>query len=205
MVLFFVIVVFVLTAALIYHSLKARGKSFTLLFFITGGVLGIARENVVAQLTDLYSYNPSFFTLWIGAAPIVLLVFWSFTIYISMSLSESLLRADFIKGKRVVLTILLSMVFMGAIACMNEAMASTFPMVLWKFQPEVTIWECTPLMVVFGYSGLGAIMLSGVYLIESRGWRTWVKITVGILSTAVMIPLHLAWIALVRAVITLFV
>ncbi len=205
MVFFFVIVVLVLTAALIYHSARVRGRSFTLLFFITGAVLGIARENVVAQLTDLYSYNPSVFTLWIGAAPIVLSVFWPFTIYISMSLSESMLRADFLKGKRVVLTILLSMVFMGAIACVNEAMASTFPMVLWKFDPEVAIWGGTPIMVVFGYAGLCAIMLLGVYLIETRKWRTWVKVVVGVLSVAVMIPLHLAWIALVQAMITLFV
>ena len=205
MVLTFVIFVFAITAALIYHSARVRGKSFTLIFFITGAVLGIARENVVSRLTDLYSYSPSVFTVWIGAAPLVLLGFWSFTIYISMSLAEVSLGADFIKGKRVVPTILLSMVFMGAIACMNEAMASTFPMVLWKFRPDVAIWGCTPLMVIFGYAGLGAIMLTGVYLIERRGWRTWVKVVVGILSVSVMIPLHLAWIALVRAVITLFI
>jgi hypothetical protein len=101
-----------------------------------------------------------------------------------------------------VLIILVSMVFMGAYAAMNEAMASTFPMVLWKYPPDVTIWGGAPIMVLFGYGGLALIMLTGVYIIQKRGWRTWVKVVVGALSTLLMIPLHLAWIVGVRALIS---
>jgi hypothetical protein len=205
MLLYFEILTFALTGLLVYHSLKVRGTSFTLLFFITGAVLGILRETIVALLTDLYAYNPDAFTLWIGHAPVVLAVFWSFTIYISLSLAEGLCHADFMKGKRVVPVILVSMVFMGAYACMNEAMASTFPMVLWKFTPDIALWGETPVMVIFGYAGLAAILLTFIYLIERRTWRTWIKVATGILSTLVMIPLHLAWIALVRVTLSLFV
>lgn len=205
MILTFEIITFVLAGVLIYHSARVRGWTFTLLFFLTGAVLGCLRENIVARLTSLYAYNPEVFTLWIGAAPAILLVFWSFSIYVSMTLSERLLHGDYPAGRRVMPIILLSMVFMGAYAATNEAMASVYPMVLWKFTPDVAIWGGAPLMTIFGYAGLGAIMLIGVSIIGRRPWRAWVKVTAGVLSTPVMIGLHLAWIALVRAVIGLFV
>lgn len=202
MILTFEIITFVLTGVLIYHSLKVRGRVFTLLFFVTGAVLGVLRENIVARLTNLYAYNPDVFTLWIGAAPAILMVFWSFSVYISLTLSERLVHGDFLKGERPIPVILLSMVFIGAYAAGNEAMASVYPMVLWKFTPDIAVWGGAPLMVVFGYAGLGAIMLVGVSIIQGRGWKGWVKVLAGVLSTVVMIGLHLAWIALVRAVIS---
>lgn len=204
MILTFEIVTFVLTGVLIVHSIKARGRTFTLLFFLTGAVLGVLRENAVARLTDLYAYNPEVFTLWIGAAPAILAVFWSFSVYISMTLSERLVHGDFAGGGRLAAIILCSMAFMGAYAAANEAMASTFPMVLWRITPDVAVWGGAPLMVVFGYAGLGAIMLAGVYVIQRRVWSAWAKVMAGVLSTPVMIALHLAWIALVRAGIGLF-
>lgn len=205
MILTFEIITFVLAGVLIVHGVMVRGWAFTLLFFLTGAVLGILRENVVAELTDLYAYNPEVFTLWIGAAPAILTVFWSFSTYISMTLSERLVHGDFVKGQRLFIIILISMVFMGAYAAANEAMASVYPMVLWTFAPDVAVWGGAPLMVVFGYAGLGAILLIGVYIVSSRRWKGWVKVLAGVLSTPIMIGLHLAWIALVRAGIGLFV
>jgi hypothetical protein len=205
MILTFEILTFVLTAVLVYHSVRVRGTVFTLLFFVTGAVLGVLRENIVARLTSLYAYNPDVFTLWVGAAPAILLVFWSFSIYVSMTLSERLVHGDFLKGQRLVPIIVMSMVFMAAYAASNEAMASVYSMVLWRFVPDAAIWGGAPLMVVFGYAGLAAIMLVGVYIIHRRPWRGWVKVLAGVLSVLIMIPLHLAWIALVRAVIGLFV
>jgi hypothetical protein len=205
MILTFEIITFILTGVLIYHSLRVRGTAFTSLFFVTGAVLGVLRENVVAHLTDLYAYNPEVFTLWIGAAPAIFLVFWSFSVYISLTLSERLVHGDHVRGQRPIPVILLAMVFMGAFAAANEAMASVYPMVLWRFVPDVAVWGGAPLMVVFGYAGLGAIMLVGVYVIQRSDWRGWVKVLAGVLATVVMIPLHLAWLALVRAAIGLFV
>ena len=204
MILTFEIITFVLAGILIVHSVMVRGWTFTLLFFLTGAVLGVLRENVVAELTDLYAYNPEVFTLWIGAAPAILTVFWSSATYISMTLSERLVHGDFVKGQRLFIIILISMVFMGVYAAANEAMASVYPMVLWKFTPDVAVWGGAPLMVVFGYAGLGAIMLLGVYIVSRRRWKGWVKVLAGVLSTPIMVGLHLAWIALVRAAIGLF-
>ncbi len=205
MVLTFEIITFIVAGVLVYHSLRVRGAAFTWLFFVSGAVLGLLRENVVARLTDLYAYNPEVFTLWVGAAPAVLAVFWSVSIYISLVLSERLVHGDFLAGRRVVATILLSALFMGAYAASNEAMASVWPMVLWRFTPDAALWGGAPLMTVFGYAGLGAIMLIGVYVIARRGWKGWVKVTVGVLIVPAMIALHLAWIALVRAAIGVFV
>jgi hypothetical protein len=186
---------------LIVHSVRVRGAPFTLLFFITGAILGILRENAVAMLSDLYQYNNAVFTVMIGHAPAILMVFWSFTIYISMSLSERMVAGDLPNGKRVIPVILLSMMCMGIYACFNEAMASSFSMVQWKFTPDLAVWGGAPAMVIFGYAGLAAIMLTIVYLIHRRPWKTWVKIVLGALSVCVMIPLHLAWIGLTRLVI----
>jgi hypothetical protein len=205
MVLFFEILTFILTGVLVWHSIRVRGKPFTLLFFVTGAVLGVVRENVVAHLTDLYSYNPDVFVLWVGAAPAILLVFWSFSIYVSMTLAERLVHGDFVAGTRPVWIILVSTLFMGAYAASNEAMASVFPMVIWKLTPDVAIWGGAPLMVVFGYAGLGVIMLAGVYIIFRRKWKTWVKVVAGAAATPVMIALHLGWVALVRAAVKLFI
>jgi len=201
MIIFLEIASFVLTGLLIVHSVRVRGAPFTLLFFITGAILGILRENVVAMLSDLYQYNSAAFTVMIGHAPAILMVFWSFTIYISMSLSERMVSGNLPNGKRVIPIILLSMVCMGMYACFNEAMASSFPMVEWKFTPDLVIWGDAPAMVIFGYAGLAAIMLAVIYLIHRRPWKTWVKVVSGVLSTSVMIPLHLAWIALTRLAI----
>jgi hypothetical protein len=77
--------------------------------------------------------------------------------------------------------------------------------VIWKFKPDVAIPGGAPLMVIFGYAGLAIIMLAGISIIHRRSWRAWVKVVAGALSTFVMIPLHLAWIALVRAAIRLFI
>ena len=198
MILFLEIASFILTGVLVLHSVRMRGVPFTLLFFITGGILGVVRENIIAAFTDLYQYNTAVFTLWIGHAPAILLVFWSFTVYISMSLSEQVVSGDLPNGKRIIPVILLSMVCMGIYACFNEAMASSFPMVLWKLQPDLVIWGDAPVMVIFGYAGLAGIILPVLYLIHRRPWKTWVKVTSGALSTLVIIPLHLAWIALVR-------
>jgi len=201
MIIFLEIASFVLTGVLIVHSVRVRGVPFTLLFFITGGILGVLRENSIAIFSDLYQYNTAVFTLWIGHAPAILMVFWSFTVYISMSLSEQMVAGDLPNGRRVIPVIGLSMVCMGMYACFNEAMASSFPMVLWKFRPDLVIWGDAPVMVIFGYAGLAAIMLPVLYLIHRRPWKTWVKVASGALSTLVIIPLHLAWIALFRLII----
>ena len=201
MIIFLEIASFVLTGILIFHSIRIRGIPFTLLFFVTGGILGILRENIIAAFFDLYQYNTGAFTLWIGHAPAIFMVFWSFTVYISMSLSEQMISGDLPNGKRVIPVILLSMIWMALYASFNEAMASSFPMVLWKFSPSLVIWGGAPVMVIFGYAGLAAIMLPVLYLIHRRPWKTWVKVVSGALSTLAMIPLHLAWIALVRLMI----
>jgi len=204
MVLAFEILTFFLTGALVFHCYKTHGRQFTLLFFITGFILGTLRENVVSLASNLYTYNADGFNLWIGYAPLVLGVFWSNLFYVSLSLSEKIAHGAFLEGKRVAAMILVSMVFAGAYAPMNEAMASAFPLVIWEFKPDVAIWGGAPLMVVFGYAGLCGIFLPIVYLIYRHVKMTWAKILLGALSTLVMIPLHLLWLAIVRLVIKLF-
>ena len=140
-----------LTGLLIWHSSATRGSAFTWMFFIGGAVLGLIRENVVALIPalNLYSYNPETFNLWVGAAPFILMVFWSYTIYLALTFSETLLKGDLVGGRRRVWVVLLSMVFMAAYACLNESFASMYPMVLWKFKPALTIWGGTPAMVLW--------------------------------------------------------
>jgi hypothetical protein len=195
----------VLTGFLVGHSLIYRGPEFTALFFIGGAVLGLIRENIVARVSalNLYSYNPETFHLWIGAAPLILMVFWSYTIYLALTLSEGILGGDFLAGKRKAAVILLSMIFMAAYACLNEAFASLFPMVVWKFKPALTIWGGTPAMVLWGYAGMAFIFLTAMGIIHKRKFSILGRIFWFSASTLIMIPLHFIWIAIFRLITNL--
>lgn len=198
MTLFFELVAFALTGLCVYHSLKLRGKEFTALFFIPGFLLGILRENIVSSFTNLYSYNSSAFTFWIGSAPLLLGVFWSYTIYFSLSLSEDIARWSLTRGERVEEVLLLAAVFMAAYSCLNEDFASLYSMVLWKFVPRVALWGGTPLVVPFGYAGMALIFLSFLKAYAKRGSSLVVKLTLMSASVFIMIVLHLLLIGAIK-------
>jgi hypothetical protein len=189
-----------LTGLLIWHSALTRGAAFTWMFFLGGAFLGLVRENVVAQVAtlNLYSYNPATFHLWAGAAPLILMVFWSYTIYLALTFSEFIVEGDLIGGRRRVRVILLAMVFMASYACLNEAFASIYPMVLWKFKPALSIWGGTPALVLWGYAGMALIFLLTLLLIYKLRIRTVYRVMIFCASVIVMIPLHLLWIAVFR-------
>jgi hypothetical protein len=189
-----------LTGVLIYHSWMTRGGVFTSMFFIGGAALGLIRENVVAQISalNLYSYNPATFHLWVGAAPLILMVFWSYTIYLALTFSEVILIGDLLAGKRRTGVILLAMVFMAAYACLNEAFASLFPMVLWKFKPALVIWGGTPAMVLWGYAGMALIFLITLDFLYRRPLSASARILFFSASSIIMVPVHFLWIAFFR-------
>ena len=189
-----------LTGLLIWHSASTRGAAFTWMFFIGGAFLGLVRENVVAQVAalNLYSYSPATFHLWVGAAPLILMVFWSYTVYLALTFSEVIVGGSLISGKRRVWIILLAMVFMASYACLNEAFASMYTMVLWKFQPALTIWGGTPAMVLWGYAGMALIFLLTLLLVYKLRIRAIYRVMTFCASVIVMIPLHLLWIAIFR-------
>lgn len=189
-----------LTALLVWHSVRLRGAVFTWMFFLGGAVLGLVRENIVAQVAalNLYSYNRATFHLWVGAAPLILMVFWSYTIYLALTFSEVILKGDFLAGKRRTGVILSAMVFMASYACLNEAFASLFPMVLWKFKPALVIWGQTPAMVLWGYAGMAWIFLAALLIIYKRPASAVVRVILFSVSTLIMIPIHFLWIALFR-------
>jgi hypothetical protein len=189
-----------LTGLLIWHSARTRGAAFTWMFFLGGAFLGLIRENAVAQVAalNLYSYNPATFHFWVGAAPLILMVFWSYTIYLALTFSEVIVAGDLIGNRRRVRVILLALVFMASYACLNEAFASIYPMVLWKFKPAFTIWGGTPAMVLWGYAGMALIFLLALLLIYKLRIRTICRVMIFCASVVVMIPLHLLWIAIFR-------
>ena len=191
-----------LSGLLIWHSASTRGAAFTCMFFIGGAFLGLVRENVVAQVAalNLYSYSPSAFHLWVGAAPLILTVFWSYTIYLALTFSEAIAAGNLISGRRRVWVVLLAMLFMAAYACLNEAFASMYPMVLWKFKPALTIWGGTPAMVLWGYAGLALIFLLSLLPVYKLHIRAICRVMIFCASVIVMIPLHLLWIAIFRLV-----
>jgi len=201
--LFLELAALVLTGFLVYHSLRFRGAAFTAMFFTGGAFLGVLRENTVALLTPLYAYNPATFHLWIGAAPLILAVFWSFTLYLALSLSEVIAGGSLLDGRRRAGVILLSMAFMAAYACFNEAYSSLFPMVLWKFTPAVTLWGGTPVMVLWGYAGMALIFLLFLPPVYRLRLPAAGRVAVFSASTVLMIPLHLGWIWIFSRVVLL--
>ena len=194
------IIALALSGLLIWHSARTRGAAFTWLFFLGGALLGLVRENVVAQVPalNLYSYSPATFHMWVGAAPLILMVFWSYTIYLALTFSEVITGGGLISGRRRSLVILLAMLFMAAYACLNEAFASMYPMVLWKFKPALTVWGGTPAMVLWGYAGMALIFLLTLLLVYKLRVRTAYRLIIFCASVIIMIPLHLLWIAVFR-------
>jgi hypothetical protein len=189
-----------LTGLLVWHSARTRGAAFTCMFFLGGAFLGLVRENVVAQVAalNLYSYSPAAFHLWVGAAPLILMVFWSYTIYLALTFSEIIIHGGLISGRRRIWVILTAMLFMASYACLNEAFASMYPMVLWKFKPALTIWGGTPAMVLWGYAGLALIFLPALLLVYKLPIRTIYRVMIFCASVIIIIPLHLLWIAIFR-------
>jgi hypothetical protein len=192
--LFLEILALALTGLLVYHSLRCRGAAFTAIFFTGGAFLGILRENAVALWTPLYTYNPATFHLWIGQAPLILGVFWSCTIYMGLSLSEVIAGGSLVGGRRRGAVVLLAMAFLAAYACFNEAYASMFPMVLWKFTPAAILWGGAPVMVLWGYAGMALIFLLFLVPIFRLRLPAAGRAAVFSASALLMIPLHLGWI-----------
>ena len=194
------LIALMLSGLLIWHSARTRGAAFTCVFFIGGAFLGLVRENVVAQVAalNLYSYSPAAFHLWVGEAPLILMVFWSYTIYLALTFSEVIAGGNLISGQRRIWIILLSMLFMASYACLNEAFASMYPMVLWKFKPALTVWGGTPAMVLWGYAGMALIFLLALLLVYKLRIRSVYRVMLFCASVIVMIPLHLLWIAIFR-------
>jgi len=194
------LVALALTGLLVWHSAVTRGAVFTWMFFLGGAFLGLVRENAVARIDalNLYSYNPATFHLWAGAAPLILLVFWSYTIYIGLTLSETIVRGNFPGGKRIVWIVLLAMVFMACFACLNEVFSSMYPMVIWKFKPALTVWGQTPAMVLWGYAGMALIFLLALLVVYRLRIRAVYRVIIFSLSFIIMVPLHLIWIAIFR-------
>jgi hypothetical protein len=194
------IIALALTGLLIWHSARTRGAAFACMFFIGGAFLGLVRENVVALVAalNLYSYSPAAFHLWVGAAPLILMVFWSYTIYLALTFSEAIVGSGLINGRGRAWVVLLAMVFMAAYACLNEAFAGMYPMVLWKFKPALTIWGGTPAMVLWGYAGMALIFLLTLLPVYKLRIRAIYRVIIFCASVIVMIPLHLLWIAIFR-------
>jgi hypothetical protein len=128
------------------------------------------------------------------------MVFWSYTIYLALTFSEAIAAGNLISGRHRVWVVLLAMLFMAAYACLNEAFAGMYPMVLWKFKPALTVWGGTPAMVLWGYAGMALIFLLALPAVYKLRIRAIYRVTIFCSSVIIMIPLHLLWIAIFRLV-----
>jgi hypothetical protein len=205
MVLFLEITAFILTGLCVVHSITCRGREFTVLFFLGGFLLGILRENIVASFSDLYAYNPYLFSLWVGKAPLLLGVFWSYSFYFSLSAAEDLTKGRLMEGKKPAAVLLITMLAMAAFTCLNESFTSAYEMVLWKFRPAVMLWGTVPLLTLFGYAALALLFLLALRLVIGTRFSLPGKSAMIFLSILVIIPLHLAFLAAVRQMIRLAV
>ena len=115
-----------------------------------------------------------------------------------------MVMGSLIDGRKTAAIIIVSMLFMAAYACLNEAFASLYRMVLWKFVPDIALWGGTPILVPFGYAGMSLLFLLSLHTVARRKLSTKIKLLLMILAVAVMIPLHLVWIGLIRVVVKVF-
>jgi len=187
----------------IVHSWRVRGKWTTAAFFVGGFIFGIVRENIVALFPTLYTYPNH--PLYIGAAPLMMGFGWSASFYASWAVAERILEGFAPKWKdsrwmvpfvTAIITALLS------IPVEVAAGASQTQWWIWPIGAITVLWEM-PAIVPLGWGG-GAFL----FILFLREIMTRVKpekraALLFVVSTLMVIALHLLYVLAVRLVIVL--
>jgi hypothetical protein len=185
----------------IAHSWRVRGRWTTAAFFIGGFVFGIVRENIVALLPGMYSYPEH--PLYIGAAPLMMGFGWSASFYACWAISERILEgfAPRWKDSRWVVPLVAGIATaLLAIPVEVAAGAGQTGWWVWPSSAIAVLWEM-PAIVPFGWGGAAFLFILFLREITKRVGAQDRAALYFILSTLIVIALHLVYVLLVRAVI----
>lgn len=165
MILLTEVIIVLMSLGLIFHSLRVEGKSFALIFWGAGGLLGFLRECFVVWFTPLYDFGD--FTFTVLGIPVIMALFWSNFSYVALRWTENLFSTSFVESSRVDDQLPVIFAIMAAISLAFEAFASQYNMIIWRAQPVLTLWGGTPVVLPFAYGAMGVLYLSAFRMI----WR----------------------------------
>ncbi|TFF96481.1 hypothetical protein EU546_01285 [Candidatus Thorarchaeota archaeon] len=185
----------------IIHSWLTRGKWMTAAFFVGGFVFGIVRENIVALMPTLYTYPNH--PVYIGAAPLMMGFGWSASFYASWCVAERLLEGFAPQQQTNIWSVALVTGVVTGLLSIPVEVAAGAPETLWWVWPAEAIdvlWEM-PAIVPFGWAGAG-ILFVAFFIKAMRNQHSPVRnASFFVLSTLIVIFLHLAYVMGVRTII----
>ncbi len=190
----------------IIHSWQYRGLWPTVGFFTGGFVFGIVRENIVALLPSLYTYQGH--AIMIGAAPLMMGFGWSASFYACWTVSERLLQVFAQQWTSSLWTTPLLTAIVTATLALPVETAATAPQTSWWIWPPgaiTVLWEM-PAIVPFGWAGAAFLFVLLFNWLDKRYETQPLEgALIFVLLTLVIIVLHLLYVLAVRMLIVLIV
>lgn len=187
----------------IIHSWLTRSKWQTAGFFIGGFVFGIIRENIVALLPTLYTYPGH--PLYIGAAPLMMGFGWSATFYASWCIAERLLEAYVPNQKDGTIAVpFVTAIIAATVAIVVEVPAGASETQWWIWPSEaMTVFYEMPAIVPFGWAGAAFLFILLFRYIFSKGIDDRKNAVIFMMTTLVIILIHLIYVLIVRFLIVM--
>ncbi len=185
----------------IIHSWHYRGTWPTVGFFVGGLVFGIVRENIVALLPSLYTYQGH--AIMIGAAPLMMGFGWSASFYACWTVTERVLHAFVPRWKDSDWLVALITGIVTAALSLSVETAATAPATSWWVWPPEAIrvlWEM-PAIVPFGWAGAAFLFILFFKWTAGRTGAVRNDALKFVLLTLIIIVLHLLYVLIVRMII----
>lgn len=167
------LLIFMMTGLLVFHAIRTRSPQFTLIFWLSGLIMGLLRELALSKVSELYVYGD--FTLTIIGIPFIFLLFWTNLAYVSWEWSNSYLGTEYFHAKGwdqhlplIFLTMILASFFF-------EALLSQYQLIQWQLDSTPRLWGNTPVVASFAYGFTGVIFMRSFKLLWDRpheGWLT---------------------------------
>jgi hypothetical protein len=185
----------------IVHSWLYREKWETFSFFVGGFVFGIVRENILFLMGTLYYYPDH--PLYIGYAPLIAGFSWSASFYSCAFIGQRLIEAFFPKYEENLFAISFMAAIVTAALSLPVEVAGSAPMTSWWVWPPeaIRVFYEMPAIVPFGWGGAAFLFILFFKFIESTEIPHDRKAVLFIISTLLVIVIHLVYLFIVRAVI----
>ena len=187
----------------IIHSWLYRSHWETVAFFVGGFVFGIVRENLVALMPQLYTYPDHPF--YIGAAPLMMGFGWSASFYACWIISGRMVEAFAPSlSERWWGVPLISAINSGLLSIPVEvaAGASQTQWWIWPASAVKVLWEM-PAIVPYGWAGAAFLFIVFFQTAMRRENTPRKNALTFIVTTLIIIIIHLVYLITIRTIIVI--
>ena len=167
--------IILVTGMLIFHAQSVYNKSFILVFWISGVVMGFLREIAFVRVGELYAYGDFHFS--IQGIPLIAILMWTNFSYIGWQWSNNFLKRDYLEAKPFDYHLPLIFMTMALIAFFFEAFQSQYGLIQWNLDSIVIQWGRTPLLVPFIYGWTGVAFIKSLKYLSQQPAQKWRLLT----------------------------